>query len=61
MRKIEVTCSRCGVEFYKSEYYAKLSTNHYCSNNCRNNGSKPKNSYKGEEIKTIKKGHYENI
>ena len=54
MQYLMVTCSRCGKRFKKSKYYVLLSDNHYCSDTCRNNGSKPKKSYKGEEWQALK-------
>ena len=50
MKYLEVICSRCGKKFKKLKYYVLLCDNHYCSNTCKNNGCKPKKSYKGEEI-----------
>lgn len=48
MQYLTVTCARCGIKFKKEKYKAILCDNHYCSDTCRNNGSKPKKSYKGE-------------
>jgi len=51
---VKVKCFRCGKEFDKDKRNVDLCTNHYCSDTCRHSGTKPRKTYKGEEITTCR-------